>query len=93
MFKKLSFIFALVFFNFIFCNSEFPTMWGQCTLKNDEISIKNNELQKIIINKIEKLNQLYGPIKKKQFSIIIWNRIINNSRMQVVNETGSGSRW
>ena len=71
MVKKSSFIIVLVF-NFVFCNFQFPTIWGQCILKNDEKSIKNNELQDIIINKIEKLDVLYGPIKKKQFSIIIY---------------------
>ena len=69
MVKKLSFI---IIFNFIFCNFEFSTKWGLCIIKNDEKSIKNNELQNIIINKIDKLDKLYGPIKEKQFSIIIY---------------------
>jgi len=71
MVKKLSFIIVLIC-NFIFCAFEFSTIWGQCILKNDEKSIKNIELQNIIINKIEKLDKLYGPIKKKQFTIIIY---------------------
>ena len=69
MFKKLLFI---LFFNFIFCSYEFSTTWGKCILKNDEKSIKNLKLQKIIINKIDKLDKLYGPINKKQFTIIIY---------------------
>jgi len=81
--KKLSFIIIIVF-NFIFCNFEFSTTWGKCILKNDEKSIKNNELQNIIINKIEKLDKLYGPIIKKQFSIIIYP--LKNQNIQINNQ-------
>ena len=71
MIKKLLFIIVLIW-NFIFCAFEFSTIWGQCILKNDEKSIKNIELQNIIINKIKKLDKLYGPIKKKQFTIFLY---------------------
>jgi len=83
MSKKLLFIIIIVF-NFIFCNFEFSTIWGKCIIKNDEKSIKNNELKNIVINKIEKLDKLYGPIKKKQFSIIIYP--LKNQDIKINNQ-------
>ena len=74
----------IVVFNLLFCNFEFSTTWGKCILKNDEKSIKNHELKNIIISKIEKLDKLYGPIKNKQFSIIIYP--LKNQNIQINNQ-------
>ena len=80
--KKLLFIIVLNF-NFIFCNFEFATPWGKCILQNDEKSINNQDLRSLIINKIKKLDKLYGPIKKKSFSIIIYP--IQNHNLNINN--------
>jgi len=70
-----------IFSSLIFCFN-FDTTWGKCTLLNNGNSISDSELIDIIYNEINALNDLYGIIPKKQFSITITNdnslRIMSN---------------
>jgi len=64
--------------------SNFLTLWGNCTLINHSKSLSNEKLINIIEIEIGKLNQQYKPIAKRPFTIIV----TNNNNLNV-----SSSHW
>ena len=69
--KKILYLFV---FNILFSSIQFNTPWGDCVVKNDQETISDSSIQKLILTKINDLNsQLKQPIIKNEFSIIIYN--------------------
>jgi len=75
--------FVFIFFQCIFCADifEFHTEFGKCQLSNQGSTFNNNDLQKIIKEKIIKLSNNFNPtFAKREFSFIV-----DNNTMHVAN--------
>ena len=69
--KRKLFIVCL-FYNLLLAEGVITTAWGPCTIQHNNAIINYNLLEKIIINKVDKLNRLYAPITVSPFEIIIF---------------------
>ena len=61
-----------IIFCFAFTQTEINTIWGNCTIVNNGKSFSDDEIKKIILNKINKLQNLFDGINSyNSFSVII----------------------
>ena len=72
---KTPILFIIIIFNLLFSNVDINTPWGKCTLINNGLSFTDNELENILLNKIDKLNNTLGNVlSQKPFNIIVDNK-------------------
>ena len=63
-----------IIFNILLSNIDVDTPWGKCTIINNGTSFKNTEIEKILLKKINKLNNTFNVLdNQKSFNIIIDN--------------------
>jgi len=82
LYKLLSVLFCL---NFLFSSIVFDTIWGECILTNNNSSITDSNLKKIINTNIIKLNKLHPQILESSFEIIVCTAA-NEEQLHIYNE-------
>ena len=64
-----------LFFNIsIFCNDSYISDWGDLSIKNQSLTIQNEEIITVVNNHIAYMNSIFGNIRKVPFTIIISNK-------------------
>jgi len=65
-------LFIIIFSNLLFANVDINTPWGNCTIINNGHSFTDDELENTLLNKIDKLNTIFGKMDiQKPFNIIV----------------------
>ena len=71
---KSYYLSIFIIFNILLSNIDVDTPWGKCTIINNGTSFTNTEIEKILLNKINKLNNIFNSLDdQKSFNIIIDN--------------------
>ena len=69
-YKKIIF-YILFFISAAYCNEIYISNWGSYSIENNSLNISNDEINPIIIQHIDNMNFIFGPIPKSSFKIII----------------------
>ena len=80
---KFYFFIFLLFNTFIFCNNKYVSDWGDFSIENKSLTIKNQEIIDAVNRHIVYINSIFGNIKKTPFTIIISNKdkkLYNNNK-------------